>query len=69
MSGRQTLRPRLHEQTERVETTLLREGGEGRNGFVLFHISMHIEVLDAGQDVATMRGHKPIMFSQCGMFA
>jgi hypothetical protein len=33
----------LHEQTERVEAAPLREGGEGRNGFVLFHISMRIE--------------------------
>jgi hypothetical protein len=43
LSGRQTFRPRLHEQPERVEATPLRERGEGRDGFVLLHISMRIE--------------------------
>jgi hypothetical protein len=51
LSGRQTLRPCLHEQTERVEATLLRERGEGCNGLVLFHISIGIEISSRGQEI------------------
>lgn len=50
LSGRQTFRSCLDQQTERVETALLRERGEGRNSLVLFHISILIEVSSRGQE-------------------
>jgi hypothetical protein len=51
LSGRQPLRPCLDEQTERVEAALLRERSEGRNGLVLFHISMVIEISLRRQEI------------------
>jgi hypothetical protein len=51
LSGRQTLRPCPDEQTERVEAVLLRERSEHRNGLVLFHISILIEISSRGQEI------------------
>jgi hypothetical protein len=43
-TGGKPLRSRLHQQTEYIETAILGERGQGRDGIGVFHISMVIEM-------------------------
>jgi hypothetical protein len=49
LPGLHPLRPRLHQQAERIETTFLRKGGKRRNGIIYFHISTNIEIYNLRQ--------------------
>jgi hypothetical protein len=40
---------RLNQQAECIKTVLLRERGQSRHSILLFHISIHIEMLRVGQ--------------------
>jgi hypothetical protein len=58
LPGRHALRSRLNEQPEDVETAVLRKRGQSRDGILLFHISMDIEVVSASQVLFRQRSKR-----------
>ena len=50
-AGLDAFRSRLNEQAENVETIILSESGQRRNGILFFHISTNIEMFGRCQGI------------------
>jgi len=44
LTGRHAVGPGLHQQTKNIQSIVLGERRQGRDGMVLFHISVFIEI-------------------------
>jgi hypothetical protein len=50
-SGWHSLRSRLHQQAENIQTVILSQGSQSRHGAIFFHISIDIEIWPSGQEI------------------